>query len=460
MLPGAPPMANPQAAFQATRTSNQDAQAKMLENRKAAYEQELQRTTQALFSQSIDPATGKPNFDTFLKLAAKTPFGAAAHTQVLSSFGGQMDAQKKGAELAVYMGGAGIEQPWSQRKPSDPVRQDTAKTPAVPEKGFAESVESMRFAPPKVGAADVDEMTPGKIASLPDEAQEELFLGLNASGIPVKKHDFIGMAKGLKTAAEADISALTKGTDPTKPMEGLAAAGTAKALAPKTALESRAKIIEAGRTAKGQRLSQEATRFGTEKAKLEQAQEQDPIQFYRNTEHIAANKGNIGEIQKLFGRRGVIENAMDHVQELKERVKKGEFKNADEFNAATSLAQQAIGYSEDANTEGGRATLFSPFRSSKSFGAVVNEAGGPIDILSRMAKNATATQTQEEYLRLLEGTLKSLRTSGVNEGNIRKLPRLSPLQQKPSAKPVGKPGGAPTSSAKTPSKPLNLDEIE
>lgn len=447
LLPGAAPMADPQAAFQQARSSRLDAQAKALENRKALYEQELQRSTQALFSQSIDPATGKPDLDRFMALAAKSPFGAAAHAQAMSTLGSQLDLTKKGAETAILLGATGMETPWSQRKPSEAVRQDTARTPAVPEKGFAESVQGMRYTPPQVGTAeDVDEMTPAKIADLPKRDLDELHAGINASGFPVAKNDFVGMAKALKTGANAEISALTKGTDPTKPMEGLAAGMTARAQAPKTALEYRASVIAKGREVLGQRLGQSSTEFGLQKAKQDQAQEQDPIQFYRNgPDHIAANKGNIGDIQKLYGKRGVIENAMDLAESLKDRVKKGEFNGKpDAFNAEVVAINQAIGYSEDANTETGRSILFSPFRSSKSFGAVVNEGGGPIDILSRVAKNATAAQTQSEYLDLVSGALKSLRTSGVNEGNIRKLPRLSEVHRKPSDKPgTVKPGARP-----------------
>ena len=61
-----------------------------------------------------------------------------------------------------------------------------------------------------------------------------------------------------------------------------------------------------------------------------------------------------------------------------------------------------------------------------------------------MAKNSTAAQEQQEYLDLMRGTLKTLRTSGVNEGNIKGLPRLSEVHRKPSDKPGGgKPGAKP-----------------
>lgn len=289
---------------------------------------------------------------------------------------------------------------------------------------------------PKITADDVKKWAPDV-----SEARRDW---LEAKGMPVGA-DAATVAKWYNEGMEAKIRAATLGAyDQQKPGSMVGAV----ARAGQAAQEYAGEATEKGRGIKSTVQAQASSEFGLKKGKLELEQEQDPIKFYREgPEKIAANASNIGEIQKMFGKRGVIENAMDLTEDLRKRVKKGEFNgNPDAFNAETASIQQAIGYSEDANTEGGRTTLFSPFRSSKSFGAVVNEGGGPINILERMAKNATATQSQEEYLELMHGALKNLRTSGINEGNIRKLPRLVHWSQRPD-------GSKPTKAGTVKPKP-------
>lgn len=362
MLPGAPPMANPQAAFQAARSSNLEAQAKALENRKALYEQELQRTTQALFSQSIDPRTGKPDMDRFLSLASRSPFGAAAHAQAMSTMGSQIETAKKGAELATYLGATGIETPWSQKKPSDAIRQDTARTPAVPEKGFAEGIEGMRYTPPQMGEGQFRKYSPDEVSRMTPTERGELVAGLRTKGFVVDPKDPAAIAQAINEGSAAQVSALTKGTDPTKPMEAYAAAATARAAAPKTAMDYQADLIQAGREAKGQRLGQAQGEFGLAKGKTEFEQTQGAINKYRR-EGIDASDKNINDIQDLFGKKSVIQGASSEIEHLKERVRKGEFNGkADKFNAQLVTPKQAIAFSEDANTEGSRETLFSPYR--------------------------------------------------------------------------------------------------
>lgn len=435
LLPGAAPMADPQAAFQQARSSRLDAQAKALENRKALYEQELQRSTQALFSQSIDPVTGKPDLDRFMALASKSPFGAAAHAQAMSTLGSQLDLTKKGAETAVLLGATGMETPWSQRKPSEAVRQDTARTPAVPEKGFAESIQGMRYTPPQVGAAEFARTSPDDVAKMSPTDRTELVAGLRAKGFAVDPKDHAGIARAINEGAQAEVSALNKGTDPTKPMEGIAAAATARAQAPKTALDYKSSLIQGGRETKGQRLGQASSEFGLEKDKTEYNQRQGAINKYRS-DGIDASDKNIAEIQDLFGKKSVIEGARAEIEHLKERVRKGEFEGkADKFNAELVTPQQGIAFSEQASTEGARETLFSPYRASKSFGALAASATGPIDMIGKIAKNSASAQEQLELLDLMGNTLSGLSRSGITAQRIAALPRIPETKRKPSDKP-------------------------
>lgn len=436
MLPGAPPMANPQAAFQATRTSNQDAQAKALENRKALYEQELQRSTQALFSQSIDES-GKPNLDRFLQLAAKSPFGAAAHAQAMASLGSQLDATKRGAETAVMLGATGIEAPWSQRKPSDSIRQDTTRTPAIPEKGIAEGIQGMRYTPPNLGSPEYSKATPEEIGKMSPTDRTELVAGLRTKGFVVDPKDHAAIARAINEGSAAEVAALTKGTDPTKPMEGLAAAATARATAPKTALDYQASLIQSGREAKGQRLGQASGEFGLAKGKTEFEQTQGAITKYRR-DGIDASQSNIKEIQDLHGRLSVLDNGIKETSILREEVKKGHFQSEDSFSAAVAPLSQALAFSEDVRTESGSERLFSTFRSSKSFGALAKEASGPLDLLSKAAKNAVSPQSQQEYLSLIEQTFRGLKRSGITASQIDALPRIPDTKRKPSDKPGGR----------------------
>jgi hypothetical protein len=435
MLPGAPPMANPQAAFQATRMSNQDAQAKALENRKALYEQELQRSTQALFSQSIDES-GKPNLDRFLQLAAKSPFGAAAHAQAMASLSSQLDATKKGAETAVMLGATGIEAPWSQRKPSDSIRQDTTRTPAIPEKGIAEGIQGMRYTPPNLGSPEYSKATPEEIGKMSPTDRTELVAGLRTKGFVVDPKDHAAIARAINEGSAAEVAALTKGTDPTKPMEGLAAAATARATAPKTALDYQASLIQSGREAKGQRLGQASGEFGLAKGKTEFEQAQGAITKYRR-DGIDASQSNIKEIQDLHGRLSVLDNGIKETSILREEVKKGHLQSEDSFSAAVAPLSQALAFSEDVRTESGSERLFSTFRSSKSFGALAKEASGPLDLLSKAAKNAVSPQSQQEYLSLIEQTFRGLKRSGITASQIDALPRIPDTKRKPSDRPGG-----------------------
>lgn len=260
-----------------------------------------------------------------------------------------------------------------------------------------------------------------------------------------------GMAKAIKMAEDIAFNAKLAEAIPGKPEELGARIAAVKMNEDGIRSDFRAKMLSAGMTTMGEKLSQKGAKQSQEQSGAEFKAKMDPVSAAHAEGYVGVHPGSLERFTELRGAKTWLENT-SHA--LGEAAKKPNL-SPDDFGAALQVFQQAPKAAEGISTISASEEFGKLFRPESSLGKLAAESHGILEFTRNLGRAEVSADDQKKILRRLQGVVDEQLKSGKTISELsayRKWGSAKPSKEmRPGAKkPTAAPAPTPTKSAAKP----------